>query len=78
VEAPVPDPPAETPVLEQLVTEESETPVLVADNTEIPQNTSEPVLPETAGHSVTELAAGAVVLGLGLVSVFLGLRRAEA
>lgn len=84
--APVlPDPPVETAVSEPVaepqlvavvVTETVET-FLIPDETADSQNSADRMLPETAGHSVTELAAGAAMLCLGLMAVFVGRRRAE-
>lgn len=87
VEPPLPGPPAEslapeTPVepelLEAAVIEGQETLILIPLDNEEPEESSDPVLPETAGHSAAQLAAGAATLGLGLLTVFAGRRRAEA
>jgi len=63
----------EEPVVEQEVREQGEAPTFV-EFAEV----QESVLPETAGYSVTELAAGATMLGLGLLAALVGLRRAQA
>jgi hypothetical protein len=63
----------EEPVVEQEVREQGDAPSFV-EFAEV----QETVLPETAGHSVTELAAGAGMLGLGLLAALVGLRRAQA
>jgi hypothetical protein len=82
----LPDPPADTvvqeppaePALVELALVEEEPLVLVPDETGEPETAYDPILPETAGHSITELAAGFATLGLGLLTVFAGRRRAEA
>jgi hypothetical protein len=81
--APVlPDPPVETvvpePTLVELTVIEEEVPVLIPSETSDPDNSLDSTLPETAGHSIAELAAGIATLGLGLLIVCAGRRRAEA
>jgi hypothetical protein len=61
----------QTEVEEPVVEQEAPSVVEVAE-------VQESVLPETAGYSVTELAAGATMLGLGLVAALVGLRRTQA
>jgi hypothetical protein len=63
----------EEPVVEQEVREQSDAPSFV----EVAE-VQESVLPETAGYSVIELAAGATMLALGLLAALVGLRRAQA
>jgi hypothetical protein len=83
----LPDPPAETvatqppvefEVSEEVVSEPSEMLVVVADEKEDADGDADRMLPHTAGHSMTELAAGLIMLGLGLATVFVARRRAEA
>jgi len=77
----LPDPPAETVLQESPVEPavvEEEALVLVPYETGEPETDYDPTLPETAGHSMTELAAGVTTLGLGLLTVLAGRRRAEA
>ena len=71
LEALVLQPEVEEPVVEQEVREQAPSFVEFAE-------VQESVLPETAGYSVTELAAGATMLGLGLLAALVGLRRAQA
>jgi hypothetical protein len=61
------------PVVEPEVTEPGDAPSFVAV-----AEVQESVLPLTAGYSVTELAAGATMLGLGLLAALVGLRKAQA
>ena len=77
VETLVQEPPAEPTLVESAVVEE-EAPVLIPGETSDPDNDLDSTLPETAGHSITELAAGIATLGLGLLTVLAGRRRAEA
>ena len=77
VETVVQEPPAEPTLLEPAVVEE-EVPVLISGETSDPDDALDSTLPETAGHSIAELAAGMATLGLGLLIVFAGRRRAEA
>ena len=63
----------EEPVVEQEVKEQDDAPSFV-----VVAEVQERVLPETAGDSVTELAAGGAMLGLGLLAALVGLRRAQA
>jgi len=62
-------------VEQELVVTEEET--LVAPPLE-PESSADRFLPETAGYSASELIAGVSLLGLGLLTVFAGLRRTEA
>jgi len=73
----VQEPPAEPALVEPAVVEE-EALVLAPYETGEPETAYDPMLPETAGHSMTELAAGFTTLGLGLLTVFAGRRRAKA
>jgi len=71
-------PPVEFEVSEEVVSEPSEMLVVFTDETEDADGDADRILPETAGHSMTELAAGLIMLGLGLATVFVSRRRAEA
>lgn len=82
----IPDPPVETqveePAAEPEVIEatliEREVVFLIPDKTEDFDGGADRMLPETSGHSMTELVASVAMLGLGLATVFVGRRRAEA
>lgn len=63
--------PVETPVEEQTASQPATTAVLVFGE-------SDRMLPETAGYSTTELAAGALLVGFGLVTLIMARRKAEA
>ena len=64
--------PVEPEVVEETVIAEEEALIPV------PDAAAEVILlPETAGHSATELGAGVAMLGLGLMTVFVARRRAE-
>jgi len=71
------EPTVEPQVLERAESQPEETRVQASDRTADPQITADLTLPDTAGHSATELAAGGAVLALGLMTVLAGLRRAE-
>jgi hypothetical protein len=73
-----PEPSVEPAALEQLLSEQDEPPALVPDKSEDFQSSADRMLPETAGHTVANLAAGFAVLGLGLIAVSVGLRRVHA
>ena len=73
----VPEPPVEPPVVEQAVSESTETLVLLSETSLDAQGDADRMLPDTSGHSATELAAGLTMLALGLATVFLGRRRLE-
>jgi len=78
----LPQPPVETAVAEPPVEEEvviaQNEPLIEPDTNPATESSADRVLPETAGHSMTSLMAGVALLGLGLVTVFVGLRRTEA
>jgi hypothetical protein len=76
VETVVEEPPAEPTLAEPAVVEEEV--VLIPGETSDPDDDLDSTLPETAGHSIAELAAGIATLGLGLLIVIAGRRRAEA
>jgi hypothetical protein len=72
------EPLTEAQVEESLVIAQEETPVLVPGTADDSQIYADRTLPETAGYSATELMAGVAMLGLGLMIVFVRLRRTEA
>jgi len=74
----VQEPPAEPEVVEEGVVETEATLILIPDKTEDSDGSAERMLPETASYSMMELAAGVAMLGFGLLTVFVGRRRAEA
>lgn len=78
VETSGPEPVVLAQVPEPTVIARDETPVVIPDKGEDSLTSADRVLPETAGHSVSKLIVGVAVLALGLVTVFVGLRRAEA
>lgn len=88
VEPALPEPPVEAAavvpvleeeeVLEEVAIVQEPTSFLISDNVEDLQASADRMLPETDGHSVANLAAGVTILGLGLIAVFAGLRKAQA
>lgn len=78
VEFSYPEPVIQAWVEEQPVIAPAEAPALVPDPPEDTQGNADRMLPETAGHSAAGLLAGVGMLGLGLATVFVGLRRTEA
>ena len=85
VEAPLPPAPEEAvapePAHEVVVEEteiliaQSEPPAPSADKPQEPAPSADRELPETAGHSVSQLLAAIGMLGLGLTAVLVGLRK---
>jgi|SRR5579863_1406116 len=69
IEAAVPAAPVEPTVVEETVRESAVVLVLVPDPSFDGQGDEDRVLPETAGHSATELAAGITMMALGLAFV---------
>jgi len=63
--------------LEQTAVPEEEAPVLVPETSGDLQGSADVTLPETAGHSTSELLAGFTMFGLSLLTVFVGLRVRE-
>ena len=74
---PVIAPPVETPLPQQLLVAQNEKPVPTEESAER-QPSPEVVLPQTAGHSVSELTAGATMFGLGLLTLLIGFRGKHA
>jgi hypothetical protein len=72
----VAEPPVEPQVEEPAVNADEEAFLFVVDDES--EGTADRMLPETAGHSMTELTAGVAMLGLGLVTVFAARRREQA
>ena len=85
VEAPLPPAPEEAvapePALEvvveetEILTAQNEPPAPSADTPQEPAPSADRELPETAGHSVSQLLAAIGILGLGLTAVLVGLRK---
>jgi hypothetical protein len=72
------EPPLEPQVEEPPVTVAEEAFVFVADEADESEGTADRMLPDTAGHSMTELTAGVTMLGFGLVTMFAARRREQA
>jgi len=79
------DPPVEAVIAESVVAvQEEQQPVISGEASQPIPDTSEDSgsadrnLPETAGHSTYEFMAGVTLFGLGLLTVFAGLRRSAA
>jgi len=78
IEAAVPAAPVEPPVVEQTVNESAAMVFVLPDSDFDAQGDEDRMLPETAGHSATELAVGIAMMGLGLAVVLTGRQRAKA
>ena len=75
-QAAVPEPVVEAPVEETgILIAQNEPPVLSVDTPQEPATSADRELPETAGHSVSQLLAAIGILGLGLTGILVGRRQ---